>query len=61
MAGGLENARKALIQLHLSDNNESHEKIFSISDPIIVSESMIEAQMYELVRVNHGELIDDII
>jgi len=62
MAGGLENARKALKQLRLSDDKESqYGTVFSVSGPVVVGEGMIGAQMYELVRVGHGELVGEVI
>src|SRR5437762_5273622 len=62
MAGGLENARKALKQLRLSDEKESqYGTVFSVSGPVVVGEGMIGAQMYELVRVGHGELVGEVI
>ena len=62
MAGGLENARKALKQLHLSDDKESqYGTVFSVSGPVVVGENMIGAQMHELVRVGHGELVGEVI
>ena len=62
MAGGLDNARKALKQLRLSDDKESqYGTVFSVSGPVVVGEGMIGAQMYELVRVGHGELVGEVI
>ena len=62
MAGGLANARKALKQLRLSDDKESqYGTVFSVSGPVVVGEGMIGAQMYELVRVGHGELVGEVI
>ena len=62
MAGGMESARKALKQLRLQDDKESHYgTVFSVSGPVVVGEGMIGAQMYELVRVGHGELVGEVI
>jgi len=62
MAGGLENARKTLQQLRLNDDKESqYGTVFSVSGPVVVGEGMIGAQMYELVRVGHGELVGEVI
>jgi len=64
MAGGLENARKALKQLRLSDEDDKESQygsVFSVSGPVVVGEGMIGAQMYELVRVGHGELVGEVI
>jgi len=64
MAGGLENARKALKQLRLSDKDDKESQygtVFSVSGPVVVGEGMIGAQMYELVRVGHGELVGEVI
>jgi V-type H+-transporting ATPase subunit A len=62
MAGGLENARKALLKLRLSDDKESqYGTVFSVSGPVVVGERMIGAQMHELVRVGHGELVGEVI
>jgi V-type H+-transporting ATPase subunit A len=62
MAGGLESARKALKQLRLSDDKESqYGSVFSVSGPVVIGEGMIGAQMYELVRVGHGELVGEVI
>ena len=62
MAGGLENARKTLKQLRLNDDKESqYGTVFSVSGPVVVGEGMIGAQMYELVRVGHGELVGEVI
>jgi len=62
MAGGLERAREELRKLRFQDDKESqYGTVFSVSGPVVVGENMIGAQMYELVRVGHGELVGEVI
>lgn len=64
MAGLVENARKELQRVSLTDEEEKESNfgsIFSVSGPVVIAENMIGCAMYELVRVGHGNLVGEVI
>ena len=58
----MENARKAIKNLSIDDEDESlYGQIYSVSGPVVVAENMIGCAMYELVRVGHDNLVGEVI
>ncbi|KAI9664191.1 MAG: H(+)-transporting V1 sector ATPase subunit A [Alyxoria varia] len=45
----------------LAANNELYGRVYSVSGPVIIAESMIGCAMYELVRVGHQKLVGEVI
>ncbi|EPX74932.1 V-type ATPase subunit A [Schizosaccharomyces octosporus yFS286] len=62
MAGGIENAKKAIRSLKNYDEHENRfGTVFSVSGPVVVASNMLGCSMYELVRVGHDELVGEVI
>lgn len=61
MAGALENARKAIKNLSLDEDESLYGQIYSVSGPVVVAENMIGCAMYELVKVGHHNLVGEVI
>ncbi|KAG0684318.1 H(+)-transporting V1 sector ATPase subunit A [Pichia californica] len=58
----MENARKAIKNLSIDDEDESlYGQIYSVSGPVVIAENMIGCAMYELVRVGHDNLVGEVI
>lgn len=60
MAGMMANAKKVVTSAD-SDREKDYGVIYSVSGPVVVSEKMSGAAMYELVRVGHSQLVGEII
>lgn len=60
MAGVMANAKKVVATAD-SDREKDYGIIYSVSGPVVVSEKMSGAAMYELVRVGHSQLVGEII
>ncbi|KAJ2160120.1 H(+)-transporting V1 sector ATPase subunit A [Coemansia sp. RSA 552] len=61
MAGGLENAARALKRLDEDANEADFGAVFSVSGPVVIAEKMIGSAMHELVRVGHEALVGEVI
>ncbi|EEB06429.2 V-type ATPase subunit A [Schizosaccharomyces japonicus yFS275] len=62
MAGGIENAKKAIRNLRNFDEKETfYGEVYSVSGPVVVASNMLGCSMYELVRVGHQELVGEVI
>eukprot|EP00696_Hemimastix_kukwesjijk_P002910 gnl/Hemi2/13566_TR4632_c0_g14_i1.p1 gnl/Hemi2/13566_TR4632_c0_g14~~gnl/Hemi2/13566_TR4632_c0_g14_i1.p1 ORF type:complete len:624 (-),score=154.60 gnl/Hemi2/13566_TR4632_c0_g14_i1:66-1937(-) len=57
----LENAKAKLPKVADADRESEFGYIYSVSGPVVIGEQMAGAQMFELVRVGHSELIGEII
>eukprot|EP00842_Homolaphlyctis_polyrhiza_P001259 jgi/Hompol1/2133/HPOL_002828-RA len=60
-AGALDNARKQIITIRDTDNEDMFGYVYSVSGPVVVAERMTGCAMFELVRVGHYELVGEVI
>eukprot|EP01117_Protostelium_nocturnum_P020457 TRINITY_DN9205_c0_g1_i1.p1 TRINITY_DN9205_c0_g1~~TRINITY_DN9205_c0_g1_i1.p1 ORF type:complete len:621 (-),score=238.38 TRINITY_DN9205_c0_g1_i1:75-1937(-) len=61
MAGALHNAKLALPKFEDAEKESEYGFVYSVSGPVVVAERMSGAEMSELVRVGHGQLVGEII
>lgn len=61
MAVTLDNAGRVLPKVGDCENESQYGYVYSVSGPVVVGERMAGAQMYELVRVGHFNLVGEII